>query len=279
MEIIAGIVTYNPDNNRLYQCIRSALCNLKDIIIIDNGSSNINDIKKLCNNHIHLIQNRKNFGIAKALNQIFHYADDNGFDWILTLDQDTIIGSDLINSYIKYLDNSENVNIGIVCPRIHDVISNRIWPEIKNETYFTMVRKCITSGALNNIEAWKKVQGFDEYLFIDEVDNDYCIRLQAFGYSIILLHAAIIEHQIGSTNAIKIFGRKIYIRNHPAERKYYMVRNRLYMDKKIYGYIKNKTVMFTVGFILKTILFEKNKFAKFCASVKGLCDGVKKEVI
>ena len=71
-EVYAGIVSYNPDISRLKNNIESILPQVKKIYVVDNGSDNYEDIVGVCDVWgVSIIRNRENYGIAKALNQIF----------------------------------------------------------------------------------------------------------------------------------------------------------------------------------------------------------------
>ena len=92
--VLAGIVLYNPDEDRLVENIQAVVGQVDETILIDNNSSNIEKIKKRVNElnyNINIIENSKNNGIAFALNQILEYAIDNNYEWFLTLDQDSVI--------------------------------------------------------------------------------------------------------------------------------------------------------------------------------------------
>ena len=102
----------------------------------------------------------------------------------------------------------------------------------------------MTSGNLVNLDAFRQVGPFMDELFIDSVDHEYCIRLQINGYKVIQLNGVLLEHTLGERrkhlfiyplNFFKknksIVSYKI-VNNHNYIRKYYMVRNRLYVSRK-----------------------------------------------
>ena len=102
--ICAGIVLYNPDIERLSENIDSIISQVDKVILVDNGSSNINEVKQnFCSDKISFIFNEKNKGIATALNQLAIEAGNSGYTWILTLDQDSVCQSGLIEKYKKYI--------------------------------------------------------------------------------------------------------------------------------------------------------------------------------
>lgn len=101
-KIAAGIVTYDPELDRLKDNILSIVNQVDMVIINDNHSINISDIRALCRDYekVKLLENKKNVGVAMALNNICREAIKEKYDWILTLDQDSICPSDLISQLL-----------------------------------------------------------------------------------------------------------------------------------------------------------------------------------
>jgi len=99
--ICAGIVTYNPDLSLLNRCIASIKDKVNFIFVVDNGSKSENDIFEIQKDYsnIKVILNRCNRGIAAALNQIAVESKNFGAEWFLTLDQDSVCTSNIIDEY------------------------------------------------------------------------------------------------------------------------------------------------------------------------------------
>ena len=114
------------------------------------------------------------------------------------------------------------------CPLTYDQKNK---PKTNN---FHPVVTTITSGSLLNIEICKKLGGFDEKLFIDEVDFDYCYRCILAGYKIYQFDHVYLTHRIGKsikTGYFSVIKRSNRVVHNPT-RVYYMVRNHLYMSSK-----------------------------------------------
>jgi rhamnosyltransferase len=69
---------------------------------------------------------------------------------------------------------------------------------------YSEVRTCITSGALTNLDLWKKLDGFDEQMFIDSVDFEYCYRVRKAGYKVIQTDQVQLSHSIGNAIYVQI---------------------------------------------------------------------------
>lgn len=272
-KICAGIVLYNPNEDRLAENINAILPQVSWLILVDNGSNNIESIlnqwgKK---SKIKFVKNLKNEGIAKALNQMCEIASLEKHKWILTLDQDSVCPSILIDSFMRY---TEGDNIGIVCPRFELNIDGYSLKEIIAD--FEFVDYCITSASLTNLDAWSKSGKFDEWMFIDCVDYDFCLKLKNKGYKIIRLNNVVINHEVGNLRLKKIlFGKTVILHNHNPIRNYYISRNTVYLLKK---YWQNRSVYRWIPRLfywqMCKLIFEKNKSQTIISFLKGIKDGL-----
>jgi rhamnosyltransferase len=275
LKTAAGIVLYNPDTDRLKQNIDAVIHQVDYVILSDNGSSNTDEIDSLLDSYdknVIIIFNHANLGIASALNIIFRKAGELGCDWILTLDDDSVCPDNMVSNYISFLESSSD-RAGIICPVIKDknvgIIEGCTQP-------YEYIRRSITSGSFTSYAAWWDVHGFDEKLFIDGVDFDFSDRLITAGYKIIRLKNTELLHELGHMTSHRFLLWHVKVQNHPALRKYYIVRNRVYVSKKEKQRLYALTsLLFTIKFSLTVILYEKDKKKKLSSIMKGYADGLK----
>ena len=267
MKVCAGIVTFNPNLRLLTENIEAIYKQVNQIIIFDNGSDNVNEIEGLIiDKNIHLIKCELNKGIAFALNRLCEWAYNNEYKWILTLDQDSISPSNLVSELKPY---SKYKGIAIIAPEI--IYRNNEKYTVVRKKNFKFVNWVITSASLTNTSIWKKIHGFDEKLFIDCVDFDYGVRVNRAGYKIIKVFSTYLLHDLGKLKCRQLFGKTIYITNHSANRYYYMVRNNIYLKKKLNV---GKPIWSTFKHIVKIVFFERDKCAKMLSIMKGIKDGM-----
>lgn len=290
MILNAGIVTYNPELDRFNDNISKLIMQFDKIMIFDNGSDNYPDIKKLCDNYSNttLINGKKNYGIGYALNRIMEFFEKNKTEWVLLLDQDSIIPENLKCEYLKVIEIEKNV--AIVCPSILD---NNTKQEKSIKTPYEKIGICITSGSMTNVSIWKSLGGFREDFFIDSVDNEYCIRLFFQDYSIIRCNNVCLNHELGKSKKHLIKTTT----NHNETRRYYIARNSTYVSYKYAPILKKKIInkserkkvdSFLDGLICKKtnlrrqiqfavliILYENHKIKKLKSIVRGYFDGIK----
>lgn len=273
--IAAGIVLYNPDLNILKENIDSIYKQVEYVVLIDNNSNNIEEIINLSNSYknIEIVRNKKNLGVATALNQIIKICDKREIKWVLTLDQDSVCPENIIDEYIKYIDIEK---IAIITLQIVDR-NNKF--EFKKSNKFEFVDMCITSASLTNVDICKRVGLFDENLFIDYVDFEYCIRLKRNGYKILKVNSIALLHRLGNMKIYKLFGKSIHVTNHNNIRNYYIIRNMIYTYRKHKDLIKFTNIFTGVIIaIFKISIYENKKILKLKSILKGIIDGVKMEV-
>lgn len=293
MKILAGITLYNPNIDRLEENIEAIFSQVEEVVCVDNGSDNFKQIEQLLSlkyPEIVVIQNKMNLGIAKALNQMFEYAKENGYEWVLTLDQDSVCPDNLIKSYREVVsglnkfddsfmvqdeqmrqENEDLKHVGILCPQ---TVDRNFDSGTDHQEKYTLVDRCITSASLTSLKTWEKVGGFWEDLFIDFVDHDFCAKCKEHGIKILQLNDVQILHELGNGVHHNFLGRRVTALNHSPMRKYYMVRNwiiYMYVHKDVIDYKKERNSY--RFFFLKTFLFEKQKLKKLRQMRKGRRDG------
>lgn len=270
--VIAVIVTYNI-GDRLIKSIETLKNQVKQIIVVDNGSDlKTIDMLKSIENEIDLILLNKNKGIGYALNRGIERALDIGCDWIITLDHDSIAEEKMIDKMLySYSTYEDKDSVAMITP-IHVEEKSNI--TIKKQGVKNILTE-ITSGSMVKSYIYKNVIKYNERLFIDLVDHDFCLRLNKEGYLIIQDESAVLLHNLGESITKKIFGIKLTYTNHNEIRRYYMTRNRFYLWQKYKEDFPEWVKLDKIRFIretIKVIIFEKNKMKKIKYSIYGYRD-------
>lgn len=273
-KVAAGIVLYNPDIDRLKENLKSVSEQVDKVFFVDNASSNLKELEEMLKEFSRwdLIVNKKNEGIAEALNQLFRAAEKAGYEWLLTLDDDSVCDQNMVSSLLRYTQDEE---AGIICPK---AVDDKMQAEQeKNAVSLEKVDDCITAGSLTSVEAWRKIGGFDSRMFIDFVDIEYCLRLRVKGYKILRVNDTCVHQQYGNiTGSFSIFGKKFYLFGYSPTRIYYSVRNQIYYIKKHHKNISTvKQILYLAGYIGKRLVFENNRAKSFIAVCRGIKDGIK----
>ena len=284
----AGIVTFNPNIERLKENIISISKQVDKLFIIDNNSCNYHEISMLIEgkyDNILLIQNSENRGIAYALNRILELSEECNASWTLLLDQDSVVPSNIINCYNHYISIEK---AAVLCPQIYD---QNMGGQIVKKDGIEEIGICLTSGSYIRVSVWNKIGRFREELFIDSVDSEYSIRLYFKGFKTYRINEAVLNHELGKSQ------KKLYksITNHNSTRRYYIARNSIAVANYYNRYLSKenftrkqrrdlnvffdwhispfRTYLRQAQFILLVALYEKDKWNKIWSIVKGLKDG------
>ena len=277
-KVAAIIVSYNPDSN-LFDSINLLLNQVEKVIIVDNGSKEkyVKYIKSINEDKIEIILNKENLGIATALNIGVRKALENGYEWILTMDQDSKASPDMVKKMFKVynsINREERKDILSIFPNFVDERIQSI-EENSNMNSYEYVDADITSGNLLRKEVFEKVGFFDDSLFIDLVDTDFCMRLNEKGIKMIKIRDAVLYHSLGESKTIKGILGSFNTSNHSALRRYYMTRNRFYIWEKYKGLnsftLNRDKKLFKKEFV-KIILGEKDKVNKIKMVLRGYKD-------
>ena len=266
MKLSAIVVLYNPsydDIENIYNYIDS----VDKLYIVDNSEDDILRIKDT--DKIQYIKLYENKGIAYALNVGAKKAIDDHYEFLLTMDQDSLINNEIVNGMKDYLKNNNNEKIGLVSP-FHDIGSNEVKKGEVEERIEVM-----TSGNIINLDAYQTIGGFKDWLFIDCVDYDYCMNLNKHGYKVLRLNNIIMKHELGNKKVHKLFGKEYDCYNHSPIRRYYIVRNNLYINqmyKDLYPDYCAWLLRVQKGQVKRVILFEKNKIKKLMMMYRGYKD-------
>ncbi|MBQ8997859.1 MAG: glycosyltransferase family 2 protein [Clostridium sp.] len=280
-KVAAIIVSYNPDNN-LLDSINLLINQVERIIIVDNGSEaekkkNINLIRDIDKEKIEIIFNEENLGIATALNIGIRSALKQGYKWILTMDQDSKVSKNMVEKMLEVynsIDEKERKDILSIFPNFVDERVQSIEENSDMDTY-EYVDADITSGNLLRAEVFDKVGFFDDSLFIDLVDTDFCMRLNEKNIKMIKVRDAILYHSLGESQSVKSIFGKFNTSNHSALRRYYMTRNRFYTWEKykdLNSFTLNRDKSLFKKEFVKIILGEKDKLNKIKMVFKGYKD-------
>ncbi|MCQ2466571.1 MAG: glycosyltransferase family 2 protein [Clostridia bacterium] len=274
----AGIVLFNPDFVRTKENINAILPQVDKLFLVDNGSKDISELKEFYKNEtkIELFESGKNLGIASALNRLVAMAHKAGFEWILTLDQDSVCEPELIAKYDETLKKVSGRKVGMLtCVPYDRNFGVEKIQDFKGE--YTNVERCITSACFTNVAAVIDVGGFDDSMFIDYVDFDMCFLMTEAGYEIIKIGYYGILHELGSSTRKSFLGREVIVTNHSPFRRYWYSRNVVYCMRK-HPISKLKYNIKLYGRLMVVVLYEKDKKAKLKEGFRGIKDGRKADI-
>lgn len=221
-DIVCVVVLYKPDRTVINNIKRyNNLVN--EVILVDNSSEDNTELFE-CFDFAKYIPLKKNTGIAHAINIGIQKSKE---PFILTMDQDSSINNELINSYIEFLNLKDEKKVGALTPQYN---TDRNPAVTKDGTEFQLLT--MQSGTLFKRIVFEQIGPFNEDLFLDVVDWEYCLRMDKNGYKIIRVNQAVLDHKPAETREWKCGPLKVKYGVAAPIRYYYQARNLLWTAKK-----------------------------------------------
>jgi hypothetical protein len=207
-----------------------------EIIVVDNGSTQgeVGEIQRKFP-QVRIIRNTKNEGFCRGNNIGAKLALENNPDYLLFLNNDTIVKENFLEELIHFME--VNPEVGIAGPLIlyyqepeyvyscggkfnswfclskdYHFVNKK--PQ-KNLNFISGCAFLIKSSLIKQIGLW------DEDFFTYWDETDYCLRAKRAGFDVACVPSSVICHKVARTN---IYLSKKYI--------YFMVRNNLLLAKK-----------------------------------------------
>ena len=268
MKLYGVVIWYNPSEEDK-ENINSYVKYLDKLFIIDNSpKENIYPNRK----NIEYIFNNENLGISKALNKAAKLTIKDKVNWLLTMDQDTVLNKECFDMFNKTVKDYDISKIAIISPWHNTKLDIQKPKEDVDHPLDVM-----TSGNFVNLEILDKLGYFDEDFFIDGVDIEYGLRLNSKGYIIHRDNTVEINHSLGDITYHNFFGKKLLSHNHNYLRQYYMARNYRYIYQKyidIYPEYCKRLIKIKQN-IFVIIFYEKDKIRRLKYMFKGIKDSKK----
>jgi rhamnosyltransferase len=223
-DVLAVVVSYNG-LQKIKQTVQALQKQVRHIHIVDNGSDAESlEVLEVRGRETDITVERlgENRGVGHALNRGVQRAQEMSCNWLLTMDQDSVVDSSLIEAYGAALEG----NPAMVCltPRI-------VGRSRKKDAAGGEISYAITSGNLVRVSVFDQIGLYDEGFFVDCIDFDFCLRLRRAGHAVHRVPAALMEHQLGDEVDLPKAVQKYYARHSPV-RRYYMYRNFLYLTER-----------------------------------------------
>ncbi len=283
-DICAVIVTYFPQT-QVIDNLRALAPQVARILVVDNGSPP-ELLQPIVAAALGLggtvTSMERNAGIAAALNRGLEYARQNGYTWLATFDQDSQSTPGMIGEMTRALDSyPAPQEVAIVTP-CH--VDRRLGFTVRDRddqgagARWRALRTTMTSGNLLRVDAALAAGGFDDGLFIDYVDHEFCLRLGRTGRRVLEASKATLLHSLGSMERRWFIFKRVTITNHAPLRRYYMSRNRLIVWRRYWRVVPLWVLRDIRRFVFETgyvMLYEHDVPAKLRMAARGLRDGLR----
>ena len=273
---VAAVVTTVHGGESLRSNVERIAGQVEVVIIVDDsGDPSRNDAFGFAGmERVIVLRNKDNLGIAAALNRGITQAGARGCDWIITLDDDTLVSRTYMDDVFSFIQTGAQPSAGLIACSRED--SSPSAPD--DQSGFKLKRTLITSGCVFEFRTFQEIGGFDEGLFIDLVDFDFCTRLRQSGRSLVQLNKGGMAHRVGNSRKVQVLGMTIVVYNHAPFRLYYQVRNLFLFSRKhlVFDPVLSLYLLLDVFRLpLKALFFEQHKRARLFYVSTGLLDGLR----
>lgn len=274
---ILGLVTlYNPDPDKAICNIQQYIHDIDQLIIWDNSALEVGLKDKILSvlheetSKIIWYGDGKNYCIAPAINYSWHYAQDNNYDLILLMDQDSQWEDfhSFKTDVIELFRTSPNC---VFCPYVINNDTFTITKTVQEKRVF------INSGTVIPTHILNQIKGADLAFPLDALDHDIAIRIQKQGYSIVCLTKHMLHHTIGDPQIMGPF--HLYTDNYGPDRIYsiskcHIIKYRKHKDWLTYAENKKTFSEHYFKKFIRILLAEPQKVKRLKMFFKGIYDGI-----
>ncbi|MDD5170150.1 MAG: hypothetical protein PHN75_15135 [Syntrophales bacterium] len=202
LDICVVVTSYKPTDH-LWSHYNLILESVRGVVIVDNTPGGISRPDYFAG---FLVSGGVNMGLGAALNIGIGIALEMGVKWVALFDQDSSVTADLFPKMIQeyeYLERQEHLHVAAIAPTFVDDLTQRVSRSLRHrlrredKKRFVRVSSLATSGMLISAEAFLHIGGFNEELFLDFVDFEWCWRASQSGYALFKSNTVFLPHRLG----------------------------------------------------------------------------------
>lgn len=284
------VVTYYPDPDLLDALLDAITKQVEEVLIVDNTlhPDRMGPAKQYPGTYLRM---GRNIGLSAAYNKGIGWARENGFAYVLLLDQDSIAEAGMVDALVRADVQLRNCGhrVAAVGPQFRDAKYLQPAPFIRLDKWLIRRIHCggeaeyiasdylISSGTLLRLESLDVIGEMDEALFIDYVDIEWGLRARSLGYSCFGVCAARMAHDLGDAIATIWLLKWREVPIHAPFRHYYLFRNAILLYRRRYialGWKVNDFYRLILKFGFYAIVTAPRLHRLFMMT-RGLLDGVK----
>jgi rhamnosyltransferase len=149
---------------------------------------------------------------------------------------------------------------------------------VGNGPVFREVKTLMTSGSFLKSSVFADCGRFDQSLFMDYVDHEFCLRLRQRGFKLIQSYRAVLAHRLGSPTSHRFLWKRFMVTNYGPSRRYSNARNRLIVYRRYLTFDALWVLQDILKWFretVKMVLVERNRAEKLTSIARGVWDGIR----
>jgi len=269
------MVTYHPVETTLQSSVRAAAAELDRLIVVDNSTDPAEQrlVDRVVRDGVTTREGRPpevcgrhgNVGLPRALNEGLRRGLEEGLSLFLLLDQDSVLqpgaATALLDAYAQLSSRLANVELSArnvdESPSQFQNLLDQVFYRSSKSADSTPRRSplAMTSGLLLSAAVLRTTGFFDESLFLDAVDHEFCLRSWRLGAPLYVEPRAEIHHALGRPRRARWGPFSIELRGAEEPRLYYSTRDTLKVARRhlrvrplvcgtMFGFIASRSVIY-----------------------------------
>ncbi len=195
-----------------------------EVIVVDNASEgdDVRILRERFGDYIHVIVNDRNYGFAKGSNVGIRYALDSNADYVLLLNNDTVVHPDFLSELVK--DALVDKSIGIVGPTMYyydqpekacasahfvDYWAGNLFARRRGQIDIEQVEDTVEVDCVSGFcilisrDVLLSAGLLDPRFFFGYDDVDICIRAAKRGFRVLFVPRSKVWHKISTRLAFR----------------------------------------------------------------------------
>ncbi|MCL4302427.1 MAG: glycosyltransferase family 2 protein [Anaerolineae bacterium] len=244
--VCAVVVTYNRQE-LLKQCLQALLTQTRppdEILVVNNASTDgTPSMLKAEFPHVRVLNLEENVGGAGGFYAGMEWAYQQGFQWVLVLDDDLMAAPQALQYLLDFASLKQKVfAAGVVTGNSSDKL---VWPlKIEGRWHFDIsalpdipfpVETVSFLGMFVPATAIQEAGLPRKDFFVNADDLEYCYRVTKAGYNLFCVPKSRLSHPLPERHILRAFGKMMFFENIPPWKAYYDIRNRYILGKQYFG--------------------------------------------
>ena len=214
--VAAVLVSYRPKASVFPTVLRSAATQVEELVVVDNSpepesqeavARMVEAVRQTGSEaQLTLLTLGENTGLSRGINRGVRKGFEDGCSFFLLLDQDSVLGPAAVRTLREEHGRRAAGRGEAVLAAENDIPNPSPLHRLLDSVYYRYRAKtpeghpsplAITSGLFVPAAVFRRVGLFDESLFLDSADHEFCLRARRRGVRLFTVPSARVHHMMG----------------------------------------------------------------------------------